>query len=656
MYILESEIGLEDEDRERDQNSEDQILLELKLAEKEGVGEFLTPGLMKDAEEINLILGDFPPFIGNENTMGLPGEATQGVLLRELSEMSRKVSNIEIKSRSNSTAQKERSNSVKNQYVERNNELKGRLIKEEKMERGRVKCKNYGKFIKYGGLCAGLFVLLFFSMSSAMRIIGQWWVGMWSIDAYNKDGLWYFKYYCYIGIALGVIALLRGFALAFFLRNLAKSCQIRLIKVLLQSPLSWFDTTPTGRIINRAIKDQMTIDEEIPFLLASTIRMVLYISGSLVIICIISPYFVVVMFILIIVYIFWYSNVIQYGRDTRRLESVSRSPIFSLFEESLEGLCTIRACGLQNIFMKKMEKQLNTTHKANFANAVGVRWMNMRLELVGTFAVGFAALFAVLNKDDIEANMAGLSIFNSLIITTMLGFMLTNLGNLEVKMSSMERMMEYIEENPQEKPFRYEQPRVPSNWPDKGKIEVNNLYLKYQPHLNTVINGISFVCQPGERIGVVGRTGSGKTTLTLGLLRILEPYIGIDNAQGKSVNHSWNICIDGVDVTEIGLHELRTQIAMIPQDPVLFSGTIQTNLDPFDKISFQEKVQALKLTGLLDQLWKRICEERKDEDSGAEGVKKRENNIDIKDEIIIDNIYETNMQMRYIIYIYIYIV
>ena len=518
--------------------------------------------------------------------------------------------------------------------------LKGKLIVEEKVERGKVKCDNYWKIIKFGGACTAIFTVFMYAISSGLRIISQWWLGIWAVDEYNKGALWYFQIYCYIGLAMGLFALIRGTMLAFFLRNLSKSCQMRLMETLLKSPLSWFDITPTGRIINRAIKDQMTIDEEIPFILAQTIANTLFVLASLLLICVVTPYFALVMVVLIILYMYWYSNVIQYGRDTRRLESKSKSPIFSLFEETLEGLSTIRACKLTPVFMKKMETQLDSTHSSFFANATGVRWMNLRLELVGTITIASAALFAVIAKDDIDSNMAGLSMVNALVISTSLGWMLTNIGNLEVKMSSMERMMEYIDDNPQEKPFKYDKPRVTPEWPEKGRIEVNKLFLKYQKGLPTVLKGISFVCEPGERVGVVGRTGSGKTTLTLGLLRILEPYMpkpedaDYEDTQrlGKSEKEP-DIIIDGVNVSDIGLHELRSQIAMIPQDPVLFSGTVQSNLDPFGALSFKAKIDALQLTSLLSQLWKKLSEEKKNKEKRKEEAGKNEIAINLDDKI-----------------------
>ena len=483
------------------------------------------------------------------------------------------------------------------------NKVKGRLIEEEKMERGRVKCSNYCKIIKFGGSLAAALVLFFYCLFAALEILIQWWLGIWSVNEYDQNTLWYFKYFFLIGLGMSITVLIRGIVLAYFLKHLSQSCQMHLIHVLLRSPLSWFDITPTGRILNRAIKDQLIIDEEFPPILASALLNTVFVTAALLLICFISPYFIIITVIMIILYVFWYSKAIQYGRDTRRIESMSKSPIFSIFEETLEGLISIRVCGLEGEFMKKMEEQLNKTHRAFFANVTGIRWMNLRLELLGSCAVALVALLVVLSKGEIGSNMAALSIVNALVISSSLGFMLTSLGNLEIKMASMERMMEYIEKNPQEKPLIYDSPRVEIGWPSQGRIEVNDLSLKYLNSPNLIIKGISFVCEAAQKVGVVGRTGSGKTTLTLGLLRILEP---ISSTTGP------HIIIDGVDVSQIGLHELREQIVYIPQEPVLFSGTVQTNLDPFHNMSFQDKINALRVTTLLALIKKKIHEEKKD--------------------------------------------
>ena len=482
--------------------------------------------------------------------------------------------------------------------------IKSKLITEEKQETGGIKCSNYLKILKYGGLGIVSLSVFVYCLSEIIKLLGTWWLGIWSVDKYNKDTMWYFQYYCFLGILFGIASFARSSLLGFYIRNLSNNSQLRLIKALLLSPLSWFDKTPTGRIINRAVKDQSTIDEEIPYLMHHNIRMGLLVLGSFILICIILPFFTIVLGFLIILYMYWYYTSIQYVRDSRRIEAGSKSPIFSFFNETLDGLTTLRACQLEKSLMCRMLQELDKTNTGFLANDIGLRWMNLRAEIAGSIGVASAGLFVILGKNTVDPNLAGLALSTALLITTTLGYLLRFFGELEVKMASAERVIHYAHGNPQEKPFFYEEPRVEDAWPEQGRLVVKDLQLRYQEDLPFVIKGISFVCEPGERIGVVGRTGSGKSTLTLGLLRILEAYNNMTQG-GKG-----NIIIDGVDVANIGLYELRKQIAIIPQDPVLFSGTIGSNLDPFERIGFDEKVKALELTGLLLQLYKKISDER----------------------------------------------
>ena len=627
IYNIESVIIEEESKREEINNVETasnlELLAEFMNAEEEGIGQFEDyhcspvmdytfypldnldkPIEMFDSHEIHQI-GEIELELQKatselaENALIDKNNISEAVGSRKGSEITHK------KGVKSEIVKRTRANSVQRESNKKELErIKGKLITEEKQETGGIKCSNYLKILKYGGLGIVSLSVFVYCLSEIIKLLGTWWLGIWSVDKYNKDTMWYFQYYCFLGILFGIASFARSSLLGFYIRNLSNNSQLRLIKALLLSPLSWFDKTPTGRIINRAVKDQSTIDEEIPYLMHHNIRMGLVVLGSFILICIILPFFTIVLGILIILYMYWYYTSIQYARDSRRIEAGSKSPIFSFFNETLDGLTTLRACKLEKSLMCRMLQELDKTNTGFFANGIGLRWMNLRAEIAGSIGVASAGLLVILSKDQTDPNLAGLALSTALLLTTTLGYLLRFFGELEVKMASAERVIHYAHGNPQEKPFFYEEARVEDAWPEQGRLVVKDLQLRYQEDLPFVIKGISFVCEPGERIGVVGRTGSGKSTLTLGLLRILEAYSNI--AQGGQ----GNIIIDGVDVANIGLYELREQIAMIPQDPVLFSGTIGSNLDPFERIGFDEKVKALELTGLLLQLYKKISEER----------------------------------------------
>ena len=497
-------------------------------------------------------------------------------------------------------------------------EMLGKLIEEEELGFGRIKVSTFGRLFMYGGSLVCLIIVLFYIGEVGLNIVSEWWLGIWAIDEYNKSSIWYFQYYCLISLGICLSSLLGGLVFTIFISNLAKNSQMRLIDVLLKSPLRWFDTTPRGRIIKRAVKDQNKVDEDIPGTLTGVVSLGLSIIASLTIVCIVTPYFAIPIFLLTILYFYYYTNTIQFSRDAARLETKSQSPIFSLFEQTLDGLTTIRAYNLNPLFIGRMEEYLDGTQGAELTQSTGMNWLNVRLRLMGSVIVGLACFLVYIGRESISNNMAGLSILNSFQVISELGHFLLLLGSLEAEMASLERILEYIRTNPQERPFKYANPRVREEWPERGKLEVNNLSLRYEDSLPLVIKGISFDCAPGERVGIVGRTGSGKSTLTLGLLRILEPFI-----QDDQLPH--NILIDDVNVCDIGLHELREKIAIIPQDPLLFSGSIATNLDPFHTTSLDQKMKALELTGLIHQLSKKIQVENKEK----EEEKKAEENEEI---------------------------
>ena len=494
---------------------------------------------------------------------------------------------------------------------------KGKLIEEEKKESGRVKWTNYVLLFKASGILITSLCLVAFIIEQAGSIVLDWWVGMWAANVYEKPNKFYIWRYASLALLEGVIILIRGSLYIRFIIALAKNTQMRMLWAILRAPLQWFDKTPVGRIMNRACKDQSDVDNDLVWLVQACLRTVILLSASVVLVGVVTYYFFAIIVVMLALYIYYYSFAIQAARDSRRIESVAKSPIFVQYEETLDGLSTIRAYNYDSMFSKRMVKNVNHCMNAYFMTTRCVRWLNLRVDALSAIVVAgafYLATYARNSSSGTSSNMIGLSLSQSLNVVNMIAILLMFFGMLETKMNSVERVFEYINENPKEKD--YDEPKPASeDWPSQGEIAINNMCLRYRHDLPFVIKGLNVKIAAKEKVGIAGRTGSGKSTLTLGLLRIMEP---IDPANSDLEQNDFEltpcknaIVIDGQDVTGIGLHVLRKNVAIIPQDPVLFSGTIRSNLDPFSAARMdrdREMISVIYKVKLIDKIWRKMVE------------------------------------------------
>lgn len=277
---------------------------------------------------------------------------------------------------------------------------------------------------------------------------------------------------------------------------------------------------------------------------------------------------------------------LRISRELKRLNSVSRSPIYSQFTESLVGVTTIRAYSVEEQFMVSVYKKIDAFVTPFYFLWMSNRWLYARIELVGSFVTLFAGIFLLMNIHRIDAGMAGISLFYARSFLEYIYWFIRQYTQVEMNLNSVERIQEYLEID-QEAPAIIEGHRPPAAWPTTGSIEVKELEVRYAPELDPVLHGISFSTRPHEKIGIVGRTGSGKSTMGLSFFRFLEASRG-------------SITIDGIDVATIGLEDLRSKLTIIPQDAVLFDGTIRSNLDPFDEHSDEAVWESLERAHLAN--------------------------------------------------------
>ncbi|XP_076194947.1 ATP-binding cassette sub-family C member 2 isoform X3 [Aptenodytes patagonicus] len=483
-------------------------------------------------------------------------------------------------------------NSWKKAREEPPEKLKGQqLIEKEAVETGKVKFSMYLRYLRALGL--------WYSFWVAMGYVGQYvafvgtnlWLSAWTDDAQRYLNQTYpvEQRDLRIGVfgALGVSqALFLLFATILSARGAMRASRVmhqQLLSNILRVPMSFFDTTPTGRIVNRFAKDIFTIDETIPMSFRSWLSCFMAIISTLLMIALATPFFALVIIPLSIFYYFVLRFYVSTSRQLRRLDSVTRSPIYSHFGETVSGLSVIRAYGHQERFVQQNESTMDINQKSVYSWIVSNRWLAIRLEFVGSLVVFFSALLAVISKSTLQGGIVGLSVSSALNVTQTLNWLVRTSSELETNIVAVERVHEYTKVK-NEAPWVTEK-RPPRGWPSKGEIQFIDYKVRYRPELELVLQGITCNIGSTEKVGVVGRTGAGKSSLTNCLFRVLEAAGG-------------TIIIDEVDIATIGLHDLRQNLTIIPQDPVLFTGTLRMNLDPFDQYTDKEVWKALELAHL----------------------------------------------------------
>ncbi|KAF9941981.1 hypothetical protein BGZ65_012859, partial [Modicella reniformis] len=410
--------------------------------------------------------------------------------------------------------------------------------------------------------------------------------------AYAKacSSMYYMGIYAVLGLTYAILTVFQSIILLVH-------CTIRSAKVLhqemlssvLRSPMIFFDTTPMGRILNRFSKDQSTIDEVLPRSFSGYSYTLFQVGSVLVVVTLSTPSLVIVIIPFSIIYLWLQRYYLATSRELRRLDSVTRSPIFANFQETLGGISTVRAYRQQNRFIQGNEHRLDHNLRAFYPSLVSNRWLAIRLESLSSiiiFGAAFLAVASVARNIAVDPGLVGLSLTYALNVTQTLNWMVRQYTEIESNIVSVERLQEYIDLTP-EAPGVIENHRPPQEWPADGQVDFVDYQTRYRPGLDLVLRGLNCSIKPHEKIGICGRTGAGKSSLTLSLFRIIEAVLG-------------RIEVDGVDISTIGLYDLRSRLSIIPQDPVLFAGTIRFNLDPLNTKSDQELWQVLEDSNLKE--------------------------------------------------------
>uniref|UniRef100_A0A4W5MSP1 Cystic fibrosis transmembrane conductance regulator n=1 Tax=Hucho hucho TaxID=62062 RepID=A0A4W5MSP1_9TELE len=481
-------------------------------------------------------------------------------------------------------------------------------VVEESRSEGTIGVSLYVKYLKAGAnilVLIGVVLLQF--LAQAAYILQDWWLAYWAgeQEKLNVNGTVIIQNGVnvteelnldfYLGIYAGLTGatLIFGFARSLVMFNVlvkaAQSLHNRMFNSILRTPVRFFDVNPIGRVLNRFSKDIGQLDAALPWTFVDFIQIFLQIIGVVAVAASVIPWILIPLVPLIIVFLFLRRYFLQTSRDVKRLESTTRSPVFSHLSSSLQGLWTIRAFRAEERFQNTFDAYQDLHSESWFLFLVTSRWFAVRLDGICAVFVTITAFGCLLLRDQVEAGSVGLALSYAVTLMGMFQWGVRQSAEVENMMTSVERVVEYTELE-SEAPWET-QKRPPPEWPSQGLITFDRVNFSYSSDGPVVLKDMKAVFRPKEKVGIVGRTGAGKSSLVSALFRLAEP-------EGR-------IYIDGVLTSEIGLHDLRQKMSIIPQDPVLFTGTMRKNLDPFSQHTDEDlwnALQEVQLKSVVEEL------------------------------------------------------
>ncbi|XP_024299664.1 ATP-binding cassette sub-family C member 4 [Oncorhynchus tshawytscha] len=481
-------------------------------------------------------------------------------------------------------------------------------VVEESRSEGTIGVGLYVKYLKAGAnilVLIGVVLLQF--LAQAAYILQDWWLAYWAgeQEKLNVNGTVTVQNGVnvteelsldfYLGIYAGLTGatLIFGFARSLLMFNVlvkaAQSLHNRMFNSILRTPVRFFDINPIGRVLNRFSKDIGQLDAALPWTFVDFIQIFLQIIGVIAVAASVIPWILIPLVPLVIVFLFLRRYFLQTSRDVKRLESTTRSPVFSHLSSSLQGLWTIRAFRAEERFQNTFDTYQDLHSESWFLFLVTSRWFAVRLDGMCAVFVTITAFGCLLLRDQVEAGSVGLALSYAVTLMGMFQWGVRQSAEVENMMTSVERVVEYTELE-SEAPWET-QKRPPPEWPSQGLITFDRVSFSYSSDGPVVLKDMKAMFRPKEKVGIVGRTGAGKSSLVSALFRLAEP-------EGR-------IYIDGVLTSEIGLHDLRQKMSIIPQDPVLFTGTMRKNLDPFSQHTDEDlwnALQEVQLKSVVEEL------------------------------------------------------
>lgn len=459
------------------------------------------------------------------------------------------------------------------------------LMQSEERAVSSVPWSAYADYVRESGsIFNAVFIFLLLLLGLGANITTSLWLSFWTSDKFGYSTGKYIGIYAALAAAQVIMTFSFMVSLTMCGTTASKAMLRRAITRVLRAPMSFFDTTPLGRITNRFSRDVDVMDNT----LTDAMRIYFLSVGTIIavfaLIIAYFYYFAIALVPLFIIFLFATSFYRSSARELKRFEAVLRSHVFAKFGEGLSGVASIRAYGLRDHFVADLHTAIDDMNSAYYLTFSNQRWLSVRLDAIGTLLVFVTGILVVTSRFDVTPSTAGLVLSYILSIVQMIQFTVRQLAEVENGMNAVERLQYYGRELEEEAPEHTIEVR--SSWPEKGEIVFDKVEMCYREGLPLVLQGLNMHVQGGERIGIVGRTGAGKSSIMSTLFRLVEITSG-------------HIIIDGIDISTIGLHDLRSRLAIIPQDPTLFRGTVRSNLDPFNEHTDLELWGALRQADLV---------------------------------------------------------
>eukprot|EP00644_Phytophthora_capsici_P008365 jgi/Phyca11/114358/e_gw1.26.296.1 len=485
------------------------------------------------------------------------------------------------------------------------NAAAGQLVQSEDRVRGTVSTRVYRTYFDesgFNGIVVFVVLVLVYCIAQTNRTVVDWWPGHWARTLNRQDltysstglGMWYLG----LIILCSVLTMIRALMMIETCVRTSQKLHDELFRRVLNAPITrYFDVTPIGRILNRFSNDLDQMDSILPQEYQILFQNVSMALGSLVVSAFAS-YWIGVSYVPIFFVFLWTGEHFKKTScEIKRLEGVTRTPVYNLFSETLSGLSTIRAFRMENTFAARNREVVDTNTNLYLTYWCSSRWLATRLDLLSVLIIFIVTLYLVSTKGQVGAMTSGISLTYSLMLTSVVQWVMRAVDRTDNAMTSVERLLFFRQIESEDNTGKtvqdlldraYPESKI-HTWPSRGSIRFDQLCLRYRPELPLVLRGVNMDIVAGEKVGICGRTGAGKSSLMVALFRICDFDSG-------------RVLIDDVDIATINLRELRRSLAIIPQDPVLFSGPLRENLDPFHEYSDERIWHVLKQVHMADSL------------------------------------------------------
>uniref|UniRef100_A0A8C9X171 ATP-binding cassette, sub-family C (CFTR/MRP), member 8 n=1 Tax=Sander lucioperca TaxID=283035 RepID=A0A8C9X171_SANLU len=470
-------------------------------------------------------------------------------------------------------------------------------------QRATIPWRSCGTYLSSAGVLLLILLLLSQLLKHSLMVAIDYWLAHWTshviaakmvttarnctVQGCGFSHSWYlsvFSVLCCLGI---ILCLFTSVAVEWTGLKVAKELHHDLLNKIILAPMRLFETTPLGSILNRFSTDTNTIDQHIPTTLECLSRSTLLCVSALGVICYVTPVFLIALLPLAVTCYFIQKYFRVASRDLQQLEDSTQLPLLCHFSETVEGLTTIRALRYEPRFRQRLLQYTDANNIASLFLTAANRWLEVRMEYIGACVVLVAAVASITNSlyNQLSTGLVGLGLTYALMVSNYMNWMVRNLADMEVQLGSVKRINGLLKTEPENYEGLLTVSQVPDGWPREGEIKIQNLSVRYDATLKPVLKNVNAHINPGQKVGICGRTGSGKSSFSLAFFRMVDMFEG-------------RIVIDDIDISKLPLQTLRSRLSIILQDPILFSGAIRFNLDPEMKATDEMLWEALEIAQL----------------------------------------------------------